>query len=175
VRQGRLWQSGHAPRTSPSRARTRASRSAGVGDVDIVELRCGRAVGRWAREATEPADRLRLALVAPTPGGTGGWHGRELSLARGAAAVLGRTDGLWRAPSGMRAIQINVPRAAVPVTDRDIDTINDQSRLHRDPTFARLIRPALLGLAGHLDTLAHADIRELDELWISLRTRPLTP
>ena len=90
----------------------------GVGEVDIVELRCGPAVGRWAREATEPSDRLRLALVAPTPGGTGGWHGRELSLARGATAVLGRTDGLWRAPNGMRAIQINVPRLAVPVTDR---------------------------------------------------------
>ena len=68
----------------------------------------------------------------------------------------------------MRAIQINIPRPAVPVTDRDIDTINDPSRLRRDPTFARLIRPALLGLAGHLDTLAHADIPELDELWISL-------
>jgi AraC-like DNA-binding protein len=140
----------------------------GVGNVDIVELRCGPAVGRWAREATEPADRLRLALVAPTPAGTGGWHGRELSLARGAVAVLGRTDGVWRAPSGMRAIQINLPRPAVPVTDKDIDKINDQSRLFRDPTFARLIRPALLGLAGHLDTLANADIPELSELWISL-------
>jgi AraC-like DNA-binding protein len=139
-----------------------------VGDVDIVELRCGPAVGRWAREATEPADRLRLALVAPTPGGTGAWHGRELSLARGATAVLGRTDGLWRAPNGMRAIQINVPRLAVPVTDRDIDPINDPQRLRRDPTLARLIRPALLGLAGHLDTLAHADIPELEDLWISL-------
>lgn len=140
----------------------------GVGSIDIVELRCGPAIGRWTREATEPADRLRLALVAPTPGGTGGWHGRELSLARGAPAVLGRTDGLWRAPSGMRAIQINVPRPAVPVTDRDINTINDPNRLLRDPTFARLIRPALLGLAGHLKPLAQTHIPELDELWISL-------
>ena len=140
----------------------------GVGEADIVELRCGPAVGRWAREATEPSDRLRLALVAPTPDATGCWHGRELSLARGAMALLGRTDGLWRAPRGMRAIQINVPRPAVPVTDKDIDRINDQSRLLRDPTFAWLIRPSLLGLAGHLDTLAHADIHELGGLWISL-------
>lgn len=140
----------------------------GVGDVDIVERRCGPTVGSWAREATEPADRLRLALVAPTPGAAGCWHGREVSLDRGAVALLGRTDGWWRAPNGLRGIQVNVPRAAVPVTDRDIDRINDQSRLLRDPTFAWLIRPSLLGLARHLDTLAHADIAELAGLWISL-------
>jgi hypothetical protein len=39
-------------------------------------------------------------------------------------------------------IQVNVPRPAVPVNDRDIDRSNDQSRLLRDPTFARLIRPS---------------------------------
>lgn len=140
----------------------------GVGEVDLIELRCGPAVGRWAREATEPADRLRLALLAPTPNATGCWHGREVSLARGAVALLGRTDGGWRAPGGLHAIQINVPRAAVAVTDQDIELINDQSRLLRDPTFAALIRPSLLGLAGHLEMLAHAEIHELGGLWISL-------
>ena len=140
----------------------------GVGEVDIIELRCGPALGSWAREAIEPADRLRLALVAPTPDATGCWHGRELSLARGAVSILGRTDGLWRAPGGLRAIQVNVPRPAVPVSDRDIVRINDQGRLLHDRTFARLIRPSLLGLAGHLDTLAHADIPDLAEIWISL-------
>ncbi len=65
----------------------------GVGEVDIVELRCGPAAGSWAREATESADRLRLALLAPAAGATGCWHGREVSLAGGAASVLGRTDG----------------------------------------------------------------------------------
>ncbi len=140
----------------------------GVGEVDLVELRCAPAVGRWAREAIEPADRLRLALVAPTPGAIGCWHGRELSLARGAVALLGRTDGLWRAPRGLRAIQINVPRPAVAVSDSAIDQINDPSRLLSDPVFTRLIQPSLLGLAGHLDSLAHADIPELSGLWISL-------
>jgi hypothetical protein len=139
-----------------------------IGDVDIVELRCAPALGRWAREATEPADRLRLAIVAPAPGATGSWHGREISLAGGAVSLLGHTDGLWRAPSGLRAIQVNVPRAAVPVTDKDIDRINDASRSRSDPAFAWLIRPMLLGLAGHLDTLAGVNGAELGGLWISL-------
>jgi hypothetical protein len=68
-----------------------------------------------------------------TPDATGCWHGREISLAGGAVSLLGRTDGVWRAPSGLRAIEINVPRPAVPVTDTDIDKINDQSRLLGDP------------------------------------------
>ncbi len=140
----------------------------GVDEVDIVELNCAPAVGTWPREAVEPADRLRLALVAPTPAATGRWHGREISLAGGAVALLGRTDGRWRAPSGLRAIQVNVPRSAVVVTDRDLDRINDPSRLLRDPTFASLIRPLLFGLSGHLDVLANADVRELGGVWISL-------
>jgi AraC-like DNA-binding protein len=139
-----------------------------VGEVDIVELCCGPAVGSWTREAVEPRGRLRLALVAPSPGATGCWHGRKLPLASGAVAILGGTDGRWHAPAGKRAIHVNVPRPAVPMSDRDLDAINDQARLLQDPTFAGLVRPALLGLAGHLDTLAHADISELGGLWISL-------
>jgi AraC-like DNA-binding protein len=139
-----------------------------LGEVDIVEARCGPAVGSWAREAIEARDRLRLALVAPTAGATGCWHGREFSLARGAVAIVGSTDGVWRAPRGKRAIQVNVPRPAVPVSDRDLHAINDQARLLHDPTYAGLIRPALLGLAGHLDAFAHAEISELAGLWISL-------
>jgi AraC-like DNA-binding protein len=134
----------------------------------MVDLRFGPVLGRWAREATEPVDQLGLVLVAPTPDATGFLHGREIPLCRGAVSLLARTDGLWRAPSGLRAIQVNVPRSAVPVTDRDIDRINDQTRLSRDPTFAWLVRPSMFGLAGHLDTLARADVSELGGLWISL-------
>jgi AraC-like DNA-binding protein len=95
-------------------------------------------------------------------------HGGEISLARGALSLLARTDGLWHAPSGLRVIQVNVPRPAVPDTDRDIDRISDQARLSREPTFAWLIRPFMFGMAGHLDTLARADVPELGGLWISL-------
>jgi AraC-like DNA-binding protein len=140
----------------------------GIGEVDIVELRCGPALARWAREATEPADRLRLAIVAPAPDATGSWHGREIPLATGAVSLLGNTDGRWSAPDGLRAVQVNVPRAAVPVADTDVDLINDQSRIRHDPTFATLIRPALTGLAGRLDTLAGVNATELGGLWISL-------
>jgi AraC-like DNA-binding protein len=140
----------------------------GVGEVAMVDLRFGPVVGSWAREATEPLDRLGLVLVAPTPGATGFLHGREMSLVRGAVSLMGRTDGLWRAPSGLRVIHVNVPRPAVPVTDRDIDRINDPARLLRDPTFTWLVRPFMLGVAGHLDTLARADVSEFGGLWISL-------
>ena len=81
---------------------------------------------------------------------------------------MARTDGLLHAPSGLRVIQVNVPRPAVPITDKDIDRINDQTRLLRNPTFQWLVRPSMFGLAGHLDTLARADVSELSGLWISL-------
>ena len=139
----------------------------GVGQVDLVELTCGPAIGTWAREGIESADRLRLALVAPAPG-TGAWHGCEVSLARGAVALLGGTDGRWCVPRGWHAVQVNVPRRSVAVSDREVDRINDQPRLLSNPVFAQLIRPSLLGLAGHLDTLAGEDLSELGELWISL-------
>jgi AraC-like DNA-binding protein len=139
-----------------------------VGDVDIVEYRFGAAIGSWTREAIEATDRLRLVIVAPASGACGSWHRHELSLADGAALLLGRTDGRFRAPHGLRAIQVNVPREAIAVTDAQLDVFNDQRRLRRDPGLAWLIRPALLGLAGHLDSLAGTDCSELSEVWISL-------
>jgi AraC-like DNA-binding protein len=82
--------------------------------------------------------------------------------------LIGATGGHWRAPHGLRGIQVNVPRHAVPVTDAQLETFNDPRRLRQDPTFAGLIRPALLGLAGHLDALAGTDLLELEAAWISL-------
>ena len=137
-------------------------------DVDIVEYRFGAAIGSWTREAIEATDRLRLVIVAPASGAWGSWHRHELSLAHGAALLLGATDGRFRAPHGLRAIQVNVPREAIAVTDAQLDAFNDQRRLRRDAVFAGLIHPALLGLAGHLDTLGNANVPELGGLWISL-------
>src|ERR671937_725757 len=91
-----------------------------LGEVDIVEYGFGPAVGSWTREATEPSDRLRLVMLAPAPHATGSWHQRELPLADGAAVLLGNTDGRWRAPRGLRGIQVNAPRAAIPVTDAQL-------------------------------------------------------
>ena len=58
----------------------------------------------------------------------------------------------------------------VPVTDAQLAGFNDQRRLRHDPVFTGLVRPALLGLAGHLDALADTDVTELEQLWISLLT-----
>ena len=48
-------------------------------------------------------------------------------------------------PHELHGIQVNVPRQAIAVTDAHLHDFNDQRRLYHDPTFARLIRPVLLG------------------------------
>jgi AraC-like DNA-binding protein len=141
-----------------------------VGAVDLVEYRFGAAVGTWTREGITAAERLRLVILAPTSDATGFWHGHQLSLADGAAVLLGETEGGWRTRHGLHGIQVNVPRQAVPITDAQLAVFNDQRRLRHDPTFTGIVRPALLGLIGHLDRLACADVPELQELWISLLT-----
>ena len=148
----------------------------GDGAVDVVELHCGPAVGSWQREATEAADRLRLLLVAPTPAAVGHWHGHDVSLEQGAVALLGNSDGSWRAPTGLHGIQVNLPRAAVAISDAEIATINDRQLVQRDPVFGSLVRPVLLGMAGRLRELSHADMTELPAVWpsmIAMLTRSL--
>jgi AraC-like DNA-binding protein len=141
-----------------------------IGTVDLVEYRFGAAVGSWTREAITTADRLRLVILAPTPAATGSWHDRQVSLTNGAAALLGQTDGRWQTQEGLHGIQVNVPGRMVPVTDAQLAAFNDPRRLRHDPVFTGLVRPALLGLAGHLDALADTDVPELEQLWISLLT-----
>lgn len=141
-----------------------------IGDVDIVELHCGPAAGSWARHAIEASGQLRVLQLAPARDAVGHWHGREISLADGGAAILGLSDGRFRAGHGLRVIQVNVPRHAIPATDAEIDQINDQRRLRQDPVHARLIRPAMLGLTGHLGSLSGTGLTDLDAVWISLVT-----
>lgn len=141
-----------------------------AGEADFVELRCGPAVGSWAVADIEPAGRLRLAVMAPAPGATGSWHGQQMSLAPGAVAVLGKTDGLWRAPAGWRFIQVNVSRQAIEITDDQIKMVNDQRLLGRNPALVGLVRPALVGMAGHLQALSAAADPGLGAVWISLVT-----
>jgi AraC-like DNA-binding protein len=139
-----------------------------LGDIDIVEYRFGAAIGSWTREGLETSERLRLVIVAPAPGATGSWHNNELSLASGATVLLGHTAGRWRAPDGLHGIQVNAPRDAIPVTDTQLEQFNDQRRLRHDPIYTSLVRPALLGHVGQLQTLVATAFPELSGLWISL-------
>lgn len=139
-----------------------------AGDVDIVDYRFGPAVGSWQQDAIAASERLRLVLLAPSPGGVGTWHGRDVPLGRGAVALLGRTPGYWNVPRGLRGIQVNVPRAAIALADVEIEALNDQRRLADDATWAWLVRPALAGMAGHLDELSGTDDSALRALWVSL-------
>jgi AraC-like DNA-binding protein len=109
-------------------------------------------------------------ILAPTPDGSGSCYGQQYSLAGGAAVLVGQSDGRWHTPDRLHGIQVNVPRDAVPVTDAQLAGFNDQRRLLQDPVFTGLVRPALLGVCGHLDSLAGSDLPELPELWISLLT-----
>ena len=141
-----------------------------VGAVNFIEHRSGAVIGSWTRDATAAAERLRLMIVAPTPAGIGSCHGQQFSLAHGAAVLVGGSDGGWQTRDGLYGIQVNVPREAVPVSDAQLAVFNDQRRLRQDPTFTGLVRPALLGLTGHLQALARPDLFELEHLWISLMT-----
>jgi AraC-like DNA-binding protein len=141
-----------------------------IGAVDFVEYRSGAAVGSWTREAITSAERLRLMVLAPTPAASGSCYDQMFSLAHGAAVLVGQTDGRWQTQEGLHGVQVNVPRQAVPVTDAQLAAFNDQRRLRQDPTFTGLVRPALLGLTGHLEPLAHTDLPELQQLWISMLT-----
>lgn len=139
-------------------------------DVDIVELRCGPAAGSWRQEATEDAARLRLVILAPAPGGAGRWHGHGVALDHGCAVLLGGTDGWWRTGSGLRGMQVNVPRAAVPVSDAQLEVVNARRLLDGNPVFASLVRPVLVGMAGRLKELAGADAAGVGAVWVSLLT-----
>jgi len=141
-----------------------------VEDVDLVEYGFGPAVGSWTREGIAAAERLRLVILAPSGGAVGSWHGRQLSLGSGAAVLLGDTPGRWETERGLRGIQVNVPRTAVEVTEAQLALFNDQRRLGEDPVFAALVRPALLGMMGRLDTLGRNDLPELRAVWVSLLT-----
>ena len=147
-----------------------SAESLSVDDIDLVEYRFGPAVGSWTLEGIAPAERLRLVILAPSGGAVGSWHGRRLSLEGGAAVLLGETPGGWETEHGLRGIQVNVPRAAVEVTESELALFNDQRRLGKDPVFAGLVRPALLGLTGRLDALGASEVPELRSVWISLLT-----
>lgn len=84
-----------------------------AGDLEFVEAHYGPAAARWQGRAAR--DRLHLVINARSAGGAGSCNDAPMPLSRGYAAILGRTDGWWRAPGGLRRMQLSLPRAAVPV------------------------------------------------------------
>jgi AraC-like DNA-binding protein len=140
------------------------------GEVTAIAMTRGPAVARWRRSDTERQDRLRLILLAPALGGAASWYGHRVPLGRGLAVLSGAGDGWWRAPSGLRGIEIDTPRSAVPISDSDLARIHTEGRLGRDPVFTTLIRPMLTSMAGHLDALTGPAETDLATCWIALLT-----
>jgi AraC-like DNA-binding protein len=137
-----------------------------AGDLDFVEAHYGPAAARWRGRAAR--DRLHLVIGARSAGGAGGCNDAPMPLSRGYAALLGRTDGWWRAPDGLRRMQLSLPRAVVPVSDRELERLTEREALLTDPVFTGLVRPALIGMAGHLAQLANAEGTELAAVWTTL-------
>jgi AraC-like DNA-binding protein len=140
------------------------------GGVGLIEMDRGPATTRWSRETGLAQGRVRLVVLAAAPGAIGHWYGRDVPLTRGTAALLGPTDGWWRVPVRMRGIEVDLPRAAVPVSDTVLAQINAGRQLVTDPVYTSLVRPALLGMAGHLEQLATTRLDGLTEVWTSLVT-----
>ena len=130
----------------------------------------GPATASWSREVGLAQGRLRLVVLAAADGAAAHWYGRDVPLTGGAAVLLGATDGWWRVPVRMRGIEVDLPRAAVPVSDTELAAINARRRLAADPVYGSLVRPALVGMAGHLEQLAATRLDGLAEVWTSLIT-----
>ena len=140
------------------------------GNAGVIEMDRGPATASWSREVGLAQGRLRLVVLAAADGAAAHWYGRDVPLTGGAAVLLGATDGWWRVPVRMRGIEVDLPRAAVPVSDTELAAINARRRLAADPVYGSLVRPALVGMAGHLEQLAATRLDGLAEVWTSLIT-----
>lgn len=141
-----------------------------AGQVKIVEVCCGPALGVWDREGMADRDLLRFAIFYDAAGVTGKWHHNEYRLVNGTPALFGRTGGWWRAPYGYRAIFVTVPRGAVPVDGARLDRIADQQQLQRSPLLDAMVRPMLLGLVGRLALLSATAACDLAAAWLAALT-----
>jgi len=140
------------------------------GDIGVIEMDRGPATARWSREVGLAQGRLRLVVLGPADGAAAHWYGRDVPLTRGAAALLGATGGWWRVPTRLRGIEVDLPRAAVPVSDAELANLNAGRQLAADPVYTSLVRPALIGMVGHLEQLAATRLDGLAAVWTSLVT-----
>ena len=115
-------------------------------------------------------DRLRLVVLGPAERAVAHWYGRDVPLTRGAAVLLGPTDGWWRVPVSMHGIEVDLPRMAVPVSDIKLAEINAGQRLSTDPVYTSLVWPVLVGMSGHLKRLSTTPLDGLAAVWTSLLT-----
>lgn len=139
-------------------------------DIGIIEMTHGPATTSWGREVGIAQNRLRLIVLGPAPGAAAHWYGRDVPLDHGAVALLGATDGGWRVPANMRGIQVDLPRAKIPISDTQLAELPN-ARLAGDPVFTTLVRPTLTATAGNLAKLARfQQLDRLADVWTSLMT-----
>lgn len=140
-----------------------------VGDISIVEVRCGPARGRWRGEGTEAGNMLRVDILHRVPGMTGCWHNCDSTVGE-STVLLGRLAGWCPARAGLRSIQVNVPRRLLPVADAAIDRVTDLQLPPDLPLFETLVRPLLLGMVGRLEDLSRSATADLGTVWLALVT-----
>lgn len=139
-----------------------------VGDVSIVELRCGASVGSWRHAEAEQNDLLRMVFFHRAARVVGHWHGRRVRLRDGWPALVGRTGGGWYARMGFHAMQITVPRGRLPVQDAVLDRITERQLRPDHPVFDALLRPPLTGMVGRLRELSRTATADLATVWVAL-------
>lgn len=138
------------------------------GGLEVAEVRSGPWTGGWSREVAESADLLRLTLFPSGRGVRVGWHGRTFVAGDGAVVIHGRTAGELYGPRGVHTVQVNVPRAAVAVSDADLEPILGRPLTGSVPVVATVVRPLLESLVGRVGDLAPTRDVELSALWVSV-------
>lgn len=141
-----------------------------VGRVTIVDLYSGPAASSWARSTTESADLLRISLLYRAPGMSVQVHDHDLQVADTGMLLTGRTAGSWRAPAGVRQIQVAVPRAALPFDDRTVERVVRYPLTPGPPVVDTLVRPMMAGMVGRLEELSRPASDDLARIWTSLVT-----
>lgn len=149
------------------------------GAVQLVELRNGPASGGWTQDATEAGDMLRVVAFRSAPELRAHWNRADVRGPASAGAWF-RGSGWWYAPHGLRAVQVNVARAAVPLSERELEAATSGAVPTGWPLFEQLLRPMLLGVsfpAGDLAATLAADepgARAFEALWSSAVTMLLS-
>jgi AraC-like DNA-binding protein len=144
--------------------------SLNFGDVMLSQVSSGAAYADWDLEGTEESGLVRVCLFYDVGRMTTNWHGQDFAVANGTALFHARSAGWWDSATGFRAIQVNVPRASLPLSDNDIDRIAREQNQAREPVFHAVVKPMLIGAVGRLrslSTMSDATAGDLSATWVS--------
>ncbi|WP_138445140.1 helix-turn-helix domain-containing protein [Sinomonas susongensis] len=108
----------------------------------LIEISNGPSAGYWGNNPG--CDDVRLVYFQEAPSVRLGVPGGDRPISSGHVRFLDASRaGSFHAPAGMRAVQINVSRAALGVTPADLRRLVSTEGLNSHPLVAALVIPAL--------------------------------